>query len=261
MSPETSALLTLVGLAVAALLILVRQVIRCGSLSIWVVSKATRAFTCWQFSLRMHGPCPLPVTGGALVVANHRSPVDPILLYSASVMKSDGYALRPIEFLTAREYCTLGGPMGWVTRTARSIPVDRDGKDMGPAKEALRRLQAGHIVGIFPEGGINDGPDLFREFNPGVAWLALRGNVPVFPAYIRNTPYVENLMLSFLVAQPADVLFGPPIDLSRWAGQRPTPELLQEVTAYLRGQLARLADEPWPVWFEKGTAFRPRRPV
>ena len=261
MSPETSALLTLGGLAAAAVAILAGQVVRCGSVSIWLVSKATRAFTCWQFSLRVHGPCPLPVEGGALVVANHRSPVDPILLYSASLMKNDGYAMRPIEFLTAREYCRLGGPMGWVTRTARVIPVERDGKDMAPAKEALRRLQAGRIVGIFPEGGINDGPHLFREFNPGVAWLALRGNVPVIPAYIRNTPYVENLMLSFLVAQPADVLFGPPIDLSRWTGQRPTQELLQEVTAHMHDQLTRLAEEPWPAWFRRGTAFRPRRPV
>lgn len=65
----------------------------------------------------------------------------------------------------------------------QSIPVDRNGRDIGPTREAIRRLERGDLIGIFPEGGINMGEGL-REANPGIAFLALKAGVPVIPVYI-----------------------------------------------------------------------------
>ena len=217
MPPDTAALLTLAGLAGFALAYLARQFTDAGGWAIWVLSWFFRCFCVLRLSQRMQGPCPLPIHGGALVVGNHRSPTDPMVIHSATLMKADGYRIRVVEYLTASEYCTVGGIPGWIMRVTGCIPVDRDGLDMEGAKMALRRLHAGKIVGIFPEGGIHIGPGL-GEFNPGVAWLALRGKVPVYPVIVRNTPYQDPVMSSVLLRQPADAVFGPEIDLSRLEG-------------------------------------------
>jgi 1-acyl-sn-glycerol-3-phosphate acyltransferase len=241
MTPDAAGLLTLGVLALTLLLVEARRVVRSGSLSVWFLSRAMRLYTSLRFGSRLHGRAPLPVGTGALVLANHRCPVDPVLLYSASLIKESGLDMRPIEFMTAREYCDLGGPVGWVTRTARSIPVNRDGQDMAPAKEALRRLHRGHLVGIFPEGRINHEAELL-PFNRGAAWLALRGDAPVYPAYVHNAPQADGIVQPFLMSQPVDVTFGPAIDLSRWKGQRPTAEVLQEVADHLREALVQARD-------------------
>jgi 1-acyl-sn-glycerol-3-phosphate acyltransferase len=237
MSPDDAALLTLALLLAALVGLVVWQVRDCGSLSAWVLTKLFRTYCMLMLSQRMHGRCPLPVTGGALLISNHRSPTDPMVLYAASHLKEGGYRTRVPEFLTAGEYCRAGGPMGWIMRTCRVIPVQRDGKDMASAKEALRRLQKGHLIGVFPEGGIHVGEGPLGEFNTGVAWLALRGGAPVYPAVVRNSPFREPIFASFLVRQPADAIYGPPVDLSRWQGQKPTQEVLREVTEHLRGVL------------------------
>ncbi|MFV0446423.1 MAG: lysophospholipid acyltransferase family protein [Planctomycetaceae bacterium] len=242
MSAESAAQLTILLLALAGLLMIARQVTRCGSVSVWVLTLVFRTFCTMRLNQRMHGPSPLPLTGGALVVSNHRSPLDPAVLYSASLCKQHGYLPRLLNFVTAREYCDVGGLSGWIMRTAACIPVNRDGRDMASAKEALRRLQKGELVTIFPEGGIHRG-DEPRQFDTGVAWLALRGNAPVIPACVRNTPYREPIMLSYLAKQPADVLFGPPVDLSHWQGARPTQDVLKEVAEHLRLIVRNLASD------------------
>ena len=246
MSPDSAALLTLGVLASSALAIAAWQIKQCGSLSIWTLTLFFRLYSMLWLSQRMQGRCPLPTEGGALLVGNHRSPADPMVIHSASLMKEDGYKVRVVGFLTAREYCQVGGVVDWIMRTAECIPVSRHGRDMGPVKQALRRLKEGEIVGIFPEGGIHQGPGL-GEFDTGAAWLALRGGVPVYTVKVRNTPFREPIMSSLAARQPADAVFGPQVDLSRWDGQRPTPEVLHEVADYLRDVISRIGkDLPWP---------------
>ena len=244
MTPDDAAQLTLGVLAAAWVVVVLRQIRRSGSLSVWTLSRVVRIFSAVRLSQRMHGRCPLPLSGGALLVGNHRSPTDPMVIYSATLLKEQGYSERVVEYLTAREYCDIPGIGGWIMRTARSIPVARDGKDMASAKEALRRLRAGHVVGIFPEGGIHRGEGV-GQFETGAAWLALRGGVPVYPVRVRNTPYCDPILRSFLLRQPADAVFGPRVDLSKWDDQRPTPQVLAEVAEYLREIVANLgADLP-----------------
>ena len=227
MNPTAFSILTLAIYVAIALAVVVRQFKVFGSPSVWCLSRLIRLYTTLMFSQRITSPCPLPIQGPAIIVANHRSPVDPILTFSASLMKQDGYKVRVLEFMTAREYCEIPGVIGWFTRIAGCIPVNRDGKDTGSAKEALRCLQAGKLIGIFPEGGINTGDGLL-PFNAGVAWLALRANVPVYPAFIHNAPQRDSLVACFFSPQHVDVTFGLPLDMSRWSGQRLTGDLLEE---------------------------------
>lgn len=240
MSPDDCGAIALLLYLAAAVGIVVRQSQQAGGMSNWLLSRLMRLHSVLMLSQRVHGICPLPGDSGALVIANHRSPVDPVIIYSASLQKRHGFQIKVIGFLTAEEYCSDTGLLGWIIRTARCIPVDREKAEMGPVKEALRRLRSGEYVGVFPEGRLNTGEGLL-PFNSGAAWLALRGEVPVFPVFVRNTPQGDSMVRAFFTRQTADVLFGPPLDFTPWQHLRPTPEVLEAVTDYIRESLASLA--------------------
>jgi 1-acyl-sn-glycerol-3-phosphate acyltransferase len=240
MTPEIWAILALSVYALIGAAVVVRLSRLCDAgWQFNMLYLLSRLWTNTIFGQRITHRCALPIKGGALLLANHRSPVDPMLILSSSGFKQDGFRLRVLEFMTAREYCNMPGTIGWLCNVMQAIPVERDGKDMGPAKVALRRLRAGRIVGIFPEGGLNTGPGL-QPFNEGVAWLALRSGMPVYPVFIRNAPQEGTMITPFHTFSKTDITWGAPVDLSAWQGQKPTPALLQEVAEMLRQHMAKL---------------------
>ena len=238
-NPDTFALATLVGYAVGALILILRQVFDGpDGWRVWVLHIIARLYGPLMFGLRVDQRAPQSCQGGALILANHRGPVDPLFIFATNAFRRDGYKVRVVEFMTAREYCELRGPLGWIVKNMRVIPVNRTGTDMEAAKEALRRLKQGRIVGVFPEGRLNQGEGLLPG-NPGIAWLALRGGVPVYPVFIHNAPRAGNGMVEpFYTRQKVRVTYGEEIDLSRFRKLRPTPEVLQQVTRYLMEHLA-----------------------
>jgi 1-acyl-sn-glycerol-3-phosphate acyltransferase len=120
---------------------------------------------------------PLPSQGGALVVANHVSGLDPQLLIAASP--------RPLRFLIAREqYQRMG--LRWLFRAMGCIPVDRDRQPEKALREALLAIRAGEVVALFPHGGIHLDMDPPRPLKRGVAWLAAQSNVPIYALYIEG---------------------------------------------------------------------------
>ena len=143
--------------------------------------------------------------------------------------------------MTAREYCRIPG-VAWICRTVHCIPVDRDGRDIKPARAALEELRQGNQVGIFPEGGINTGEGL-REGDTGIAWLALHARVPVYPVYLQGSPRDTVMVRPFYTLSRVRVIYGEPIDLSAYQDQRKTRALLTEVTDLLMRRLAALGGE------------------
>lgn len=120
-------------------------------------------------------PCPLPVSGGALLTATHRSSVDPLLLQAAYP--------RMLHWMIAREYFELK-LFGWVYRLTGSVPVNRTGQDTAATRQALRLLHDGEVVALFPWGRIQTSPDEVIELKDGAAMLALAARVPVVVARI-----------------------------------------------------------------------------
>lgn len=213
-----------------------------------------RAFCATVFGQHVRHTSTIPGHGAALVVANHRSPTDPLIMHAAASFqdgrgladaapKKDQPVRRPdptsrrqrvVEWITAREYVEIGGPIEWICRAAFSIPVDRGGNDMAAVKEALKRLKAGRIIGIFPEGKINVGEGLL-EFNPGLAFIAARGGVPVIPAYINDAPggpAMTTMVQPFLTPTTASVTFGQPLDFTHM--RKPTAHQRLEITDQIR---------------------------
>lgn len=207
--------------------------------NLWWIYALERTYVPFMFRWRSNKRCPFPEKGAALIIANHRSPVDPLMIWMQHHLAGESQEIRPISFLTAREYCDIGGFVGWMIRNLHSIPVERNGRDMGPVREALRRLKQGDLVGVFPEGGIRTGDDV-TDGNPGFAWLALHAKVPVYPVYIQGAPTGRTMIEPFYTFSRVRVVYGDPIDLSPYYHRRKTLALLNEVTEVMIARLVEL---------------------
>jgi 1-acyl-sn-glycerol-3-phosphate acyltransferase len=115
---------------------------------------------------------PLPAEGCALVAANHVSGLDPLLLVAASP--------RHLRFLIAREEYERFG-LNWLFRSVGCIPVDREGRPEQAMREALKALEEGHVVAIFPHGKIHLDSDPPRRLKGGVIRLAQKTGCPIYP--------------------------------------------------------------------------------
>lgn len=241
MTSQLLGIAVLVAYAALAIGLIVRSIRRCrDGWGVWLLFVIERLYVPLMFRWRANSErCPLPSEGGAIVLANHRSPIDPLLIWMNHHLRRDARNIRVIEFLTAAEYCDIPG-LRWLVRTMKSIPVNRDGKDTGPTREAIRRLKDGHLIGIFPEGGLNFGADL-REPNPGIAFLALKAQVPVYPVFIHGAPQsADSMTAPFTTLSRVRISYGEPIDLSSYYNQKSSQELLVEVTNLLMSRLAAL---------------------
>ena len=206
----------------------------------WILYIVERLFMGFMMKWRANNwPCNIPAEGPALIIANHRSPADPMFVWMNNERSRRSRQVRCYDFLMASEYANIPG-ISWLTTTLNAILVDRDGQDMAPTREAIRRLKNGRVVALFPEGGINLGTDL-REPNPGVAFLALKAKVPVYPIYIHDAPQDGDSMVGpFLKRCRVRVTYGEPIDLSEFYGQRLNQEKLAEITNMLMKKLGEL---------------------
>jgi 1-acyl-sn-glycerol-3-phosphate acyltransferase len=155
--------------------------------------------------VRVLQPCALPARGPAILVCNHISGLDPLLLQNACP--------RVIGWMMAREYYENPG-LKWFLDLIGAVPVDRTGRDFASFRAALRALSAGRVLGIFPEGRINPGEQLL-EFQTGIALLAMRSGAPVYPAAIQGSMRGIDMLPSFFLPQRAMVTFGTSVELPR----------------------------------------------
>lgn len=193
-------------------------------------------FYCWFWPRAgRDGFCTIPATGGAIVAANHSSTLDPFVLTSGSPN-------RVIGFMIAAEYAKIPFFSNLV-RAIECVPVTRSGVDTASVKAALRHLQEGKLLGIFPQGRIQKPADpiVVRE---GVGMLALRSAVPVIPAYIGGLRYSDSVVVPFFRRHHAFVRFGRPLDLSAWKGREKDREAFREVAEYIMAEIMKLRDQP-----------------
>ncbi|MFO0890173.1 MAG: lysophospholipid acyltransferase family protein [Isosphaeraceae bacterium] len=207
-----------------------------------------------MYRLRTNGWAPLPEAGPALLIANHTCGIDHMILQAGS--------RRVLGFMIAREYYEWD-KIHWFCKLVGCIPVNRDGRDIFATRTALRALEDGRVVPIFPEGKItpSSGREL-GEIRPGAAYLAVRSGVPVIPAYITGTPLTNQIGESLKTRSRAFVRFGPPLDLTDFhPDQAGDKEVLVEVSrrfreAFLALRAATLdeSDGPPPVTMSRSMA-------
>jgi len=190
----------------------------------------------------MTNSCPFPEFGPAIIVANHTSPVDPLLIWHRHFAAFRKPRLRVIGFMMAKEFYNRRGIVNWVCRAMESIPVDRNDRDARSVRDALDRLKNGHLLGLFPEGRLNlESPDnRLLPGGTGVAWLAIKSKAPVIPLFIHNAPRAKSMPGCFIVRTHVTLTYGTPIDLSAWYDRKPGHEELAEVTDLIMKTLSDL---------------------
>jgi 1-acyl-sn-glycerol-3-phosphate acyltransferase len=193
-------------------------------------TSARRVLERW-FDLRVEGLDHLPATGPYIVAANHHNYLDGVVLAAALP--------RPIVFLVMPRVWRATPLHPLLHRHIGSIPLTLEGADIGGLRGAVRALEDGRIVGIFPEGPFSVRGRLERGL-PGVGLLALRAGVPVVPAGIRGTYQALAGRRGYLPRRfPLEVRFGPPRRFPRDAGAgrlvrgRITLRIMDDIAALL----------------------------
>jgi 1-acyl-sn-glycerol-3-phosphate acyltransferase len=172
-----------------------------------------------MYGVRVVWPCPVPAQGPALIVCDHTSMGDPLVLLAT--------AGRPIRFLMAKEIYAKSH-IRWVFRAFRCIPVQRGKRDIRAIRTMLEGLAAQEVIGLFPEGGL-DRHRLDAGYL-GIGYLALKSGAPVIPSSIVwDGPHsVTSMIKTLLVPSKARIRYGKPLQFPREV--RPSKESLHACT-------------------------------
>jgi 1-acyl-sn-glycerol-3-phosphate acyltransferase len=163
-----------------------------------------RIVTTTMFELKAYGVEHVPATGGALMISNHESYLDPALI---------GVQVRRNMTFMAKSELFDVPVFGWVIRRLGAYPVRQGKGDKGAIDETIRKLQEGHLLNIFPEGARTPDGQL-GPIQKGVALVVKRAKVPIVPVVIAGSFEAWPRWRPLPVASPVGVLYGPAIDVS-----------------------------------------------
>lgn len=146
---------------------------------IWLGSLIMRFLARSLTRVRIEGDLSAIPAGGPLIVAsNHTSNADPVIVGSF-LNKQLG---RPLNWLGKREIFETP-VLGWLAPHGGIHPVDRGHADVEAFRTAIRILEAGHVLAVFPEGTRSPDGQL-QEAKDGIALLALRSKAPILPVAV-----------------------------------------------------------------------------
>jgi len=184
------------------------------------------------FSLRSEGRQRVPRSGPALLIANHQSFLDPILV---------GLCSRRHLCYLARKTLFRYPAFAWFIRHLGAVPIDQEGVGKEGIRITLEQLRAGRAVVVFPEGTRT--PDgVMHPLRPGIHLLIKRTQAPIVPVGIAGAfdamPYwqsIPKLSPLFLPGGKAAlaVAVGRPLDAQHLA-RMPRTEALAVLFAALQ---------------------------
>ncbi len=176
---------------------------------------------CRHYHRLNHDMIELPESGPAILVANHISGLDPILLFAAS--------RRKLRFLIATEQYHRFG-LEWLFRAVGCIPVDRRGRPEKAFREALKALKDGDVVALFPHGKIHLDSDPHHHLKPGAVRLAQLAGCPIYPLRIEGVRAQGGIFLPVLLRARARLSNRPKLDCADLAPR----ECLNHLEALLK---------------------------
>ena len=192
-----------------------------------------RVLTTLLFDLKVYGAHRVPDRGGVLLVSNHQSYLDPVLL---------GVRLRrPLSYL-AKSELFRHKPFAWFIRSLGAFPVRQGAGDVGAMKETIARLQEGHALNIYPEGSRTQDGQLL-PIERGIGLVVKKAKVPVVPVVIDGSFQAWPRSCRLFHPHPIRVMYGPPMDLS---GLR-ADEVVRTIDRTLHAMFDELRRGPLPL--------------
>jgi 1-acyl-sn-glycerol-3-phosphate acyltransferase len=194
-----------------------------------VVGFARTAFKVLDLKFQLTGTENVPRTGGAVIALNHISYVDFVLGGFGAVPSK-----RLVRFM-AKEVLFRNRYSGPLMRGMHHIPVDR-AAGTASYRKALEYLNAGEIVGVFPEATISRSFEL-KEFKSGTVRMAAAAGVPVIPLILWGTQRMmtKDHPRDFSRHRTIAITVGEPITVTR-------EDDPVEATAHLRTTMAGMLD-------------------
>ena len=164
---------------------------------------------------------------------------------------------RKVVFLAKAEYFTGRGLKGLVSKAFFSgvgqIPIDRSGGEASERalKSGLQVLAEGKVLGIYPEGTRSPDGRLYKG-RTGVARLALESRAPVVPcAMMRTFEFLPPGTLRPKLDIRPGVIFGQPLDFSRYYGRETDREALRAVTDEIMRAIRELSGQEYVEMYAK----------
>ena len=185
-----------------------------------------RVLTSLWFDFKVHGIEHVPRSGGALLICNHQSYLDPVLV---------GVQLqRHVSFIAKSQLFEMPG-LGWLIPRLNTFPVRRGESDVSAIKEALRRVHEGQILTMFPEG-TRSGDGNLLPIQAGIALMVKRAEAPVIPAVVDGSRRAWGRGRKFPTAAPVRLMYGPPLELGKMKGAQ-IVELIDQTFRRMLGEL------------------------
>jgi 1-acyl-sn-glycerol-3-phosphate acyltransferase len=205
-----------------------------------VIAAARTMFRVLDNRIRVEGAENIPRRGGAVIACNHVSYLDFIFC---------GLGARPAKRLTrfmAKKEIFDNRIAGPLMRGMHHISVDRSA-GLGSYREALEKLQAGEVVGVFPEATISRSFTV-KEIKSGAVRMAAAADVPVVPMTLWGTQRLwtkgrpkdltrRHVPVSILIGEPLHPAKGDDWDVV-------TKELRARMSALLDRAQAEYPDQP-----------------
>ncbi|MFD9487061.1 1-acyl-sn-glycerol-3-phosphate acyltransferase [Streptomyces sp. NPDC059991] len=196
------------------------------------------------FKRDWHGMENIPAEGGFITAVNHNSYLD---MFSYGHFQ---YNTGRVPRFLAKAALFKVPVVGPLLRGTGQIPVYRESSNaFGAFRAAVEAIEGGECVAFYPEGTLTRDPDMWpMTAKTGVARAALQTKAPVIPvaqwgANLAMPPYAKEKRVRFFPRKTLQVQAGPPVDLERFYGKEPTPEVLREATEVIMAAITRQLEE------------------
>jgi len=183
-----------------------------------VIVRSTMTFL---FRTEVIQPELVPAEGPVILCSNHRSNFDPPLVAC--------YLKRQVKFMAKAELFKIPG-FSWLIRTLGAFPVQRGGMSMETMKTAIRLLQEGHVLVVFPEGTRQKTKQL-GEGKKGAASMALRSGAKIVPVAMIG---------DYKPFRRMKIVYGRPIDPAEAVAGLPPAERGEALTARIMKEIGDL---------------------
>jgi len=183
--------------------------------------------------VEVSGESNVPDTGPVMLMSNHQSNLDPLLL---------GWATRrPVNMPGKIELFRIPVLRAYFTSLG-AYPVNRDATDPGSLRRSIRVLKQGRVLAFFPEGTRTRTGEL-GQFDGTVVRLALAERAPIVPVGLSGVrdilPPGKHIPR---VGAKLSIRFGPPEYLSEEFGRKPSAEALTVAAARIRSRVVELVN-------------------
>lgn len=184
----------------------------------------------------------LPKSGGAIVVCNHISYIDPLIF--THFLYDNGRAPRYLGKASLFKLPIIGK----VLLGAGQIPVERETAVASQSlSHAIAFINSGHLLGVYPEGTLTRDQNYWpMKAKTGIARLAILTKAPVIPCAQWGAQQIlpaYSKKIKLFPRSKVKVIAGKPLDFSKWYGKAGDPAALEEATAYVMSSITSLLEE------------------